>query len=422
MRLKHNSNITQESIKIGDFDKKLQFHFITIYFKNIKEVSNQGKILEYYFNDKNFLLLPRNEIYDIQENNSDEASKDIFYTSLMLFWTYDKINVSEIEEKFRNMFLKESNMYTNSDLFLNNGVTTRNLSSGGYNDKDGYYSYLITHQYIDNKYTYRITSTCAFFEHFKLLKNHNLDSNTVLDLVFTGKNTNQRHNTYDFSNYRVKDFLIKDGYAILSNTKGVIDLNDIQLNTNNNYVYIMNFLLDWKNPLSDGFGGMSVKGFSFVPEKFVRVKDGKIVSDLMIDLNQSIIIPKDHELRKEMTKRIMTLAPNKVNEIFVASKVTTEYVLANFDKQRMERKKQELINNRRELINMITMNKRSIRESEENILVLENRLRNFVPFPKIILPKTEKLRNEIDMPIDAFSMIKMKDDKYIIDGGDYSEI
>jgi D-serine dehydratase len=88
----------------------------------------------------------------------------------------------------------------------------------------------------------------------------------------------------------------------------------------------------------------------------------------------------------------------------------------------MERKKQELINNRRELINMITMNKRSIRESEENILVLENRLRNFVPFPKIILPKTEKLRNEIDMPIDAFSMIKMKDDKYIIDGGDYSEV
>ena len=60
--LNNSSNMTSQSIFIDNFTQKQNFCYSLLYFKNIEGITNQGQILDYYFPEKNFLLLPRNII------------------------------------------------------------------------------------------------------------------------------------------------------------------------------------------------------------------------------------------------------------------------------------------------------------------------------------------------------------------------
>ena len=72
--LNNSSNMTSQSIFIDNFTQKQNFCYSLLYFKNIEGITNQGQILDYYFPEKNFLLLPRNII---TKNTKEHVQKII---------------------------------------------------------------------------------------------------------------------------------------------------------------------------------------------------------------------------------------------------------------------------------------------------------------------------------------------------------
>lgn len=75
--LKNSINMTSQSIFIDNFTQKQNFCYSILYFKNIEGITNQGQILDYYFPEKNFLLLPRNIITKIQQITMEKLLQKI---------------------------------------------------------------------------------------------------------------------------------------------------------------------------------------------------------------------------------------------------------------------------------------------------------------------------------------------------------
>lgn len=423
--LRNQRNRTIESIKIGEFDKKQSFHYGVLQFRDIPNIEEQGRILECYFTDKNFLLLPRNELVRTETNVEGCEVEVHYYTSLIILWTdpyvindMDGLVNSPMVFTLRKMVEVEDKIRVQQKFILENG--RYNITVGQtpmFGDNDAQYSYLITHRYVDNKYIYRITSAASFKEHFDLLKNHNLSDNTILDMVFTGRTTNGWNNTYTFNNYKIKDAYVTDDRAILSNVKGIQDFEGMDSVWRG--VTFFNYILDWACPLetSDGYyQSMQIKFINCYPENITTVRDGEVfVNGLHLDTNPivgDIVIPNDKELRRIIFETLFRSGTKASIGEFVASKQCLDDVIKKFDQARRAEAKRNYSEQKMDLIGTITQTRRQIEETKERIMLGEYRAQNFIPFPDIIIPK----RPSENYVIDVYSMLEEKNGKYILRG------
>lgn len=408
-------NMTRESISIGEFNKKQYFHFCILQFLNIADIVEQGNIVKHHLERENFLLLPRTTI---------SVHSGIIYTSLFVMWTNEELDSQEIvslRDSINKMITKESNMSTQNCLFFNNGKKTEYLMNR-WEVNDASFarcSYLISHQYKQNKFVYRITSSTVFREHFKHLQRYNLNENTILDLVFTGRNTNSYHNCYTFCNYKIKDSFISDEIVILSNVRGVIDLTKVFRQCRPwTSVMFYNFLLDWKNPTEnkpDYYMNMPIKIINFYPQDLIEVRDNQLYfKNSRIDRCDNgtyikAVLPKKNIY--ETLYDLYTRGVNVANERFLTGDMTIEEVIKKFDSKRIEREKKNFQERKLSLKRDMASLRRNLEDLEENKIILENRVKSFIPFPKIILPKEEPESNVVDL----MPLLKVKDNQYYIE-------
>lgn len=405
-------NKTNEVIEIGKFDKKQTFHFCTLQFKGIEDFYEQGRIVECYLQKKNFLLLPRNMIkFSVQDN--DGTREESWYTSLLLIWD-ERINAynpeGSIINELEKMLSVEDKINIQGKLIFNNGESNWHFSkASNYTDGDSQYSYLIMHKFVNGEYVYKISSTSSFKEHFKWEGRYL--KGVTLDLVFTGRCSNMYNNCYQFGGYKIKDYLVDNNKIILSDVKGVIDL--AECNNPVNYVTMLNLLPGWKNPAmmnSDYFSNMSIRIATLVPEDQVTIKGKDIYYKDRVITNMMVVVTRDLELRKNIFREYFRNGVTAASREYIASKETVENIIERFDEARVKQEKQNIINQRQELISYIAQSKRQLNELEERVVMLEYRTREFIPFPEIKLP--EKISQYMEP---ASSMLKMIDGRYVIE-------
>lgn len=395
MSLKNGTNVTKESIKIGNFEEKQKFHYGILSFKDISDIHKQGKIVEKYLKERNFLLLPRNEIV---------SNTNIFYTSLLLIWdnSFDIENVDKhkITLSLIDMFADREDVRPQGCFIFNNGLLSYGFDyCSSFTDENASYSYLITHQFVKRSYIYRITSSDSFKENLFLLKDYGIEKNTILDIVFTGRNTNKFHNCYSFNKFKVKDYYVnKDrGTVVISNVKGVLDLQKNDFYPANS-VLLYNFLLDWKNPIKTNdieyFSNMNLRIINFIPEDKVEIKDNvvlykntKMCGVTVSPINLNIIVCDNEEKRQELIEIFFSRGADYSIAEFIALHNSVEDIIKQFEETRVKKEKEEAERLRIEVINSIAQAKREKAEIEEQILLKEHRTKEFIPFPYIELPE-----------------------------------
>lgn len=412
--MKYSKNMTIDVIKIDEFEKKQIFSYCVLHFKNILDVHEQGKILECYFQNRNFLLIPRNQYENIAKDNEGNTHRNNYSSALLLLWTEIGNNeeLEKIKDTMTKMLSNESNILIQGKLILGNGSISFTFDKAPLlNDNDAAYSYLITHRFINNKYIYRISSNESFKNHF--IDNVTNLNGIVLDIVFTGRATNIYNNCYNFSNYKIKDYLIKDNKVILSNVKGVIDLEKCFVPAN--YITMLNLLQTWRNPIelySDYYSNMSIRIATLVPEDKVRIEDSNAYfNNKIIDTsNRRVIVLRDEEKRYELLNNyIKSWNISAMVSEFISSKETLEMLIERFNKGRIEQEKENIRREREEAINYVRISQKQIEEIEERILLLEHRTKDFIPFPDIILPKNPDRKSfRVD------DILRFENNKYII--------
>ena len=130
--LNNSSNMTSQSIFIDNFTQKQNFCYSLLYFKNIEGITNQGQILDYYFPEKNFLLLPRNIITKNTTNNDGEIFTENYYTTLFLSWSEEKSLIKKLEE----MLEKETNIDVYDGIINSKGKQIAVFRKNKFNLKD----------------------------------------------------------------------------------------------------------------------------------------------------------------------------------------------------------------------------------------------------------------------------------------------
>lgn len=421
--IKHSANITNESIKIGEFTKPQYFHYCVLQFKNMPSVVEQGRILDCYFPNQNFLLIPRN-IIERRRNNDGEEYTEHAFTSLLLIWEerpmFGKTADAEVCKSLHTLLEKETNIQLQHSLICDNGMSSWiDGIQPDYSDLDGRYSYLITHQFKDNKFVYRINCGESFVSTFEQLEKHNIEDNTILDIVFTGRDTNGYHNTYSFNRFKIKNYRRVGHCVYLSNVKDLLDFDAIP-ETGNSYVYLMDCLMDWTYPGAirpSYFSGMSIKHISFIPEKFLTVKNNGSVSykgnPMSNGATIQLALPEDPEIRKNVLIEFLRKGCSAANGIWSASKITLDDIISRFDAGRIQTQINDWTNRKRDLINSLAQSKRELRRAQEEIMIIEARTKEFIPIPEIVLPTTKTAMGE---PIyDLFSILTQKDGKYILE-------
>lgn len=408
-------NMTRESINVGEFNKKQYFHFCILQFLNISDIVEQGNIVKHHLEREDFLLLPRTTV---------AVSSGKLYTSLFIMWTdeeFDPQGIISLRDSINKMITKENNMSTQNCLFFNNGKRTEYIMNRWEANDFSFAkcSYLITHQYKENKFVYRITSSTSFKEHFKHLQRYNLNENTILDLVFTGRSSNSYYNCYNFCNYKIKDSFISDEIVILSNVRGVVDLTKVVRHCRPwTHVMLYNFLLDWKNPTEnkpDYYMNMPIKIINFYPQDLIEVRDNQLYfKNNRIDRCNSgtyikVVLPKENIY--ETLYDLYNRGVNAANERFLTGDMTIEEVIKKFDSKRIEREKKNFQERKLSLKRDMASLRRSLDDLEENKIILENRVKSFIPFPKIILPKEKPESNVVDL----MPLLKVKDNQYYIE-------
>ena len=428
-------NLTIESISIGKFKNKKKFHYIVLQFLGVSNITEQGNIISQYLKGDNFLLLPRSkEPY----NQNTEA-----YNSLLLLWTDDYLTSidDEIVGNLRKLFETEVNnvrIVPITKFILNNGKNTLTFNYPNYilENKSWRCSYLITHQYKNENYHYRISSSISFKKNIELLENYELGNSTVLDLTFTGRDVRGiQSNCYDFNNYKIKDYYIKteNGHTsiILSNVKGVIDMAKFSsVSDFQEGVTFLNLLFDWKNPLYNDrfyYYGMPIRFINFYPQEKVVIKEGRAYTkDTNKLINQcfyadtviilGFILSKNKDKRYDIIREYFSSGIVSGNNLLYENEAESlEEVIRKFSSLYLENNKKNAIRTKNSIINSIKSLRITIQERTERKIILENRTKEFIPFPKIVLPKEYVDNGEI---IDILSMVKEKDGIFYIEEGE----
>lgn len=421
--MKYDKNMTTDVIKIGEFENKKEFSYCVLQFNNITDIQEQGRIVECYFQDKNFLLIPRNEYSNPIIDEDGNIIREDYSISLLLLWTNIKDNnaFNDIKTTMEKMLSNETNITGQGKMVLGNGLTSFTLSKQSLrDDSDAQYSYLISHRFINNRYIYKISSNDKFRSHFNDRDRFINMEGTVLDIVFTGRDRNEYHNCYNFFGYKIKDYLVKDNKVILSNVKGVIDLEKCIVPTN--YVTILNLLQTWNNPLEiypNYYSNMSIRIATLIPEDKAIIKNNSVYyNNRVIDsTNKKVMVLKDENKRYELLNDFFeNWNIGSVVSAFISSKETLETLIERFNRDIIEQEKENILMEREETIDYIRTIKRQIADMEEKIILLEYRTKDFIPFPEIELPK--KVKRGFPRIED---ILRFENNKYIIREGNNNE-
>lgn len=388
-------------IKIGEFDSKIFFHYFVICSLN-KSLIEQGRIIERYLKDGNFIIIPRETVIE----------EDIVYrSSLVLFWSTEKITtINSIEELLYGENSEIQSVY--GQLIANNGknhysiLTYGNLKGA---DSAGRYSYLLTHKYTNGKYIY--TLFCG--ESFKgAFKNIVEPETVVLDLSFTGKRSNVYNNCYSFNNYKIKDYYKNDNVIIVSDVKGVIDLETLKNVIPTGKVMILNILPGWKNPLLNPgyFEGISIDIIGFIPKNKVDLENQNTLSQAARE-RKLILTDNIEDLTKEVELRCQ-VGFNAALKYIRDKGISWENIIKCFEKRRFETGLKQAKREKIDLLNYLKQAREQLKETQAKIHTLEYKTQTFIPMPKIILPSNP---HEADLDlIDIESLLKMENNEYVI--------
>lgn len=410
MSIVHEKNLTQQNIMIGTFDHKLKFTYAILVFKAREgesgvSIQEQGKIVNEYIKD-NYLLVSRNTIM------SDRA----YSSSLFISWDE---NFSKIEFELQKLISQNDGVQIQDAIVFNNGKMKSSKYISDARDSGGAYSYLISHLYEDGKYTYTLTSGSSFRNDFEILIGRNgFKKNTVLDLVFTGRVSNEHNNCYGFDNYKIKDYYPDaNGGFVLANKDGLVDLSMF----GGRGVVLLNFLPDWKDftTITNYYSGMDISIFNFIPEKNIEIRKNQ--SDKIFYNGHSliervfskrIILAEDPEERDQLIKIALNSGMQHSFEQFLRTHciINKEDVLKEFCERNMEATKKRIQEEKSELKYAIAQTALELKELNEQIAYLEYRTKDFIPMPEIRLPKDG--RGEF---FNAFSLLKMENGKYVIE-------
>lgn len=411
--MRYNANPTNELIEIGSSKKPLLFSFGVIHFKNIGDIMEQGRIVSDYIGNDSFLLLPRNEII---------FEDEVYYTSLLLMYSEDKLGQIKVDQLY-NMINQQTNIYIQENIVVDNGAKLLNFQNSPVTDKNACYSYLISHHYDSDSqnYTYRISSSTSFRQHFVDKEDRWLGE--TLDLVFTGRNSttdgNRNYRTYRFNGYKIKEIRVQDGgQVILSDVKGTDKyIDSLKING----VTLVSFLLDWHSPIrkslfGEYYNGMEITIINFYPEKVltatktnIKYKNETLNSSPEFD----IVIPENDEIWEQMKKLLGRNRGTTINQIWVDSKITLDEVLERFETKRIQKAKNNFEARRRDLSVNIQNLKREIRETQLRKMMLEEITKEFIPMPEIIIPENPSTDNPY-----IYDLLKEVNGKYYIKEGE----
>lgn len=405
--LAQDKNLTQENISIGTFDHKVKFTYAILQFKvpegeRAMPIHNQGAILDRYIQD-NYLLIARNSL-------CCDDNETWYSTSLFISW--DESPEKVVSSLNRFYYEENGNCFIQGNIVYNNGKDVVK----GYNcvrgDSAGAYSYLISHRYEEGKYIYTITSGTSFKNTLMTLSPR-FKKNTVLDLVFTGRVSNNYNNTYNFDNYKIKEWHVGTNGVVLSNKEGLVNLETCECQN----VLFLNFLPDWKNQIyvPNYYSGMDVRMYDFVPEKNVKIEKGKLFyngENMQTSTHMRAILADDLEERQKLIDILICWGFNPSLDLYIKNHytVTKEEVLEEFCKKVADSKKKEEREEYTELKYSIAQIERELKDIDEKIAVLEYRTKEFIPMPEIKLPQ--------NMPkqfFSAYSLLRLENNKYIIE-------
>lgn len=393
-------------IKIGEFDSKIFFHYFVMCSLN-KSLTEQGRIIERYLKDENFIIIPRETVVE----------EDIVYrSSLVLFWSTEEItSINSIQELLYGENSEIQSVY--GWLIANNGKNCYEILTYGRlrgADSGGRYSYLLTHKHTNGKYIY--TLFCG--ESLKgTFKNITDPETTVLDLSFTGKRSNMYNNCYSFNNYKIKDYYKNDNVIIVSDVKGVIDLESLKnvMSTGmpTGGVTVLNILPGWKNPLVSNpayFEGISIDIIGFIPENKVDLENQNILSQVAKE-HKLILTDNIEDLVKEVELR-RQIGFNAALKYIRDKNIPWENIIKCFEKRRFEIGLKQAKREKIDLLNYLKQARNQLKETQAKIHTLEYQTQTFIPMPKIILPSNP---HEADLDlIDIESLLKMENNEYVI--------
>ena len=410
MGIVYEKNLTQQNMTIGTFDHKLKFTYAILVFKAREgesgvSIQEQGRIVNKYI-ENDYLLILRNTI----------ISDSTYSSSLFISWDED---FNKIENGLQRLISENSEVQIQDAIVFNNGKMKSSKYLCDARDTGGAYSYLISHLYEDEMYTYTLTSGSSFRNDFEILIGRNgFKKNTVLDLVFTGRVSNEHNNCYGFSNYKIKDYYPDvNGGFVLANKDGLVNLSMFA----GRGVVLLNFLPDWMDltTIANYYSGMDISVFNFIPEKNIEIRKNqpdKIFyngrSLVGRNFSKRIILAEDPEERDRLIKVALNSGIQCSFEQFLRTHcaISKEDVLKEFCDRNMEVMKKRVQEEKLELRYAIAQTAMQLKELDEQIAYLEYRTKDFIPMPEIRIPKD--VRGDF---FNAFSLLRMENGKYIIE-------
>lgn len=410
MDIVHEKNLTQQNMTIGTFDHKLKFTYAILVFKAREgesgvSIQEQGGIVNRYI-ENDYLLVSRNTI----------ISDRVYSSSLFISWNED---FDKIESGLQRLISENTEVQIQDTIVFNNGKMKNSKYFCDVRDIGGAYSYLISHLYENGKYTYTLTSGSSFRNDFEILIGRNgFKKNTVLDLVFTGRVSNEHNNCYGFDNYKIKDYYPDaNGGFVLANKDGLVNLSMFA----GRGVVLLNFLPDWMDltTIVNYYSGMDISIFNFIPERNIEIRKNQ--SDKIFyngrplagrDFSKRIILAEEPEEREQLIKIALNSGIQRSFEQFLRTHciISKEDVLKEFCERNAEAMKKRVQEEKSELKYAIAQTAMQLKELDEQIAYLEYRTKDFIPMPEIRIPKDGK--GEF---FNAFSLLKMENGGYIIE-------
>ena len=184
-------------------------------------------------------------------------------------------------------------------------------------------------------------------------------------------------------NYKIKDFCINETGIIISNKKGLLDLEKITIPSSRiGATIFLNFLLDKK---VNRMAVPNVAEYTVVPENLLKVDDrGKVYFNSPNNRTPFVVLAKDPELKERLYKNFFN-SPQIYKE-YLKSKSGAENisdVIQSFEEERIEaielkHKKEKLF-----FMNDLYYCERDILQSKSRIEQKKEELSVCIPFPQI---------------------------------------
>lgn len=354
---------------------------------------------------KDFILFPRVEI---EGQNS----------YLLIFWTDQILN--SMPEDFTARLVAPDIYLAPCGFIVNNGMTRWGSNLGQYRYCNYDYSdfniqepyYLIAHTFEDGVYRYRIISGADSNDCVYRLcgADNRIKEGMVIDYVFIMKNPNEYNYFYKLD-FKIKDSYVTRNDAFLFDVKGIF--NPKVTNKSLNRINFFRILPDKTRAefFVGYYKGFGLKVYLGFPEDKTKVEGGRIIYEterprLSNEKIDRFVIPNDLELREKVIESLV--CEGQGEGTYLSAILTKGDVIKNFvsrvDQAKREALKQDRLDLERRYYNLIKRRD----ELLDNKIVYAEKIKNFIPTPDIVIPKSENCQAIAELTL----YITKKGDKY----------